>query len=54
MTAVMVDDVDAHYRYAKAQGAIVDYEPVDQCYGYREYSARDIEGGMWSFMKPLA
>jgi len=54
MTAVMVDDVDAHYRHAKAQGAVVDYEPVDQPYGYREYSARDIEGGMWSFMKPLA
>ena len=29
------------------------YEPVDQPYGYREYSARDSEGGVWSFMKPL-
>jgi hypothetical protein len=24
-----------------------------QPYGYREYSARDSEGGLWSFMKPL-
>ena len=35
------------------QGATIDYEPVDQPYGYREYSARDSEGGLWSFMKPL-
>ena len=42
--AVMVDDVDAHFRHAKAEGAPIDYEPVDQPYGYREYSARDSEG----------
>ncbi|MDQ1475969.1 MAG: hypothetical protein QOE62_1198 [Actinomycetota bacterium] len=51
--AVMVDDVDAHYRHASEQDASIDYEPVDQPYGYREYSARDSEGGLWSFMKPL-
>lgn len=51
--AVMVDDVDAHYRHACDQGAAIDYEPVDQPYGYREYSARDLEGGLWSFMQPL-
>ena len=51
--AVIVDDVDAHFRHAKAQGAPIDYAPVDQPYGYREYSARDSEGGLWSFMKPL-
>ena len=51
--ALMVDDVDAHFRHAQAEGAIIDYEPVDQPYGYREYSARDSEGALWSFMKPL-
>ena len=51
--AVMVDDVDAHYRRARQEGAEIEYEPVDQPYGYREYSARDFEGGLWSFMKPL-
>lgn len=51
--ALMVDDVDAHFRHTKEQGATVDYEPVDQPYGYREYSARDSEGALWSFMKPL-
>ncbi|MCU1428210.1 MAG: hypothetical protein JWL83_2210 [Actinomycetia bacterium] len=51
--AVMVDDVDAHFRHASEQGITIDYPPVDQPYGYREYSARDSEGGLWSFMKPL-
>ncbi len=37
--AVMVDDVDAHFRRASEQGALIEYEPVDQPYGYREYSA---------------
>lgn len=48
--AVLVDDVDAH---AAAQGAEIVYPPTDQPYGYREYSARDAEGGFWSFMTPL-
>jgi DNA-binding transcriptional MerR regulator/uncharacterized glyoxalase superfamily protein PhnB len=51
--AVMVDDVDAHFRHAAEHGAIIRYEPVDQPYGYREYSALDSEGALWSFMKPL-
>ena len=53
MTAVMVDDVDAHYDRARNHGAEIVYAPVDQPYGYREYSARDLEGGLWSFMKAL-
>lgn len=52
--AVMVDDVDAHFRLASSQGASIRYEPVDQPYGYREYGALDSEGHIWSFMKPLA
>lgn len=52
--AVMVGDVDAHYRHAVSEGATIRYEPVDQPYGYREYSAVDLEGHLWSFMKPLA
>jgi DNA-binding transcriptional MerR regulator len=53
ITAVMVDDVDAHHARAAEAGADIVYSPVDQPYGYREYSARDPEGGLWSFMKPL-
>jgi DNA-binding transcriptional MerR regulator/uncharacterized glyoxalase superfamily protein PhnB len=52
-TAIMVDDVDAHFRHASSRGASIVYKPVDQPYGYREYSARDSEGALWSFMKPL-
>ncbi len=52
-TAVMVEDVDAHHRLALAAGAEILYSPTDMPYGYREYSARDPEGGLWSFMKPL-
>jgi MerR family transcriptional regulator, thiopeptide resistance regulator len=51
--AVMVDDVDEHHRLVKAKGGQIVYEPVDQPYGYREYSARDCEGALWSFMKEL-
>jgi len=36
-----------------AEIANIIYPPVDQPYGYREYSARDLEGHLWSFMKPL-
>ena len=54
MIAVLVDDVDAHYQHALAQGAPIRYEPVDQPYGYREYGAYDCEGHLWSFMKALA
>jgi uncharacterized glyoxalase superfamily protein PhnB len=53
MVAVIVDDVDAHFRRVAAEGADIVYEPVDQPYRYREYGARDNEGGLWSFMKPL-
>ena len=52
-TAVMVEDVDAHHKQAVAQNAEVLYPPTDMPYGYREYSARDPEGGLWSFMEPL-
>lgn len=53
MIALLVDDVDSHFTMAEEQGADIVYEPVDQPYGYREYSARDPEGHLWSFMKPL-
>lgn len=51
-TAVMVDDVDAHHRHAVSEGADIVYPPTDMPYGFREYGARDPEGGLWSFMTP--
>lgn len=53
MTAVMVDDVDEHHDRVRAAGAVIEAAPIDQPYGYREYSVRDCEGGLWSFMKAL-
>lgn len=53
-TAVLVDDVDEHYRHTIAAGADVRYEPTDQSYGFREYSATDLEGHLWLFMRPLS
>ena len=51
---VFVDDVDAHYERARAAGALIDSQPVDQPYGQREYGARDIEGHRWWFATPTA
>lgn len=53
MMVVVVDDVDAHFARSRDEDADIVYEPIDQAYGYREYSARDPEGHLWSFMKPL-
>lgn len=48
-----VPDVDAHYRQARAAGAIVLDEPADQDYGDRVYRAIDPEGHRWIFATPL-
>jgi uncharacterized glyoxalase superfamily protein PhnB len=46
---VVVDDVDAHCARAKEAGAVIVRPPADTSYGAREYSARDLEGRLWSF-----
>jgi MerR family transcriptional regulator, thiopeptide resistance regulator len=51
---VYVDDVDEHYERARAAGAVIDSQPIDQPYGQREYGARDIEGHRWWFATPTA
>jgi uncharacterized glyoxalase superfamily protein PhnB len=48
-----VDDADAHCARARAAGATILREPVDQPYGVREYDARDCEGQEWYFCQPL-
>jgi uncharacterized glyoxalase superfamily protein PhnB len=44
--AVMVDDVDAHHRHARSEGAQIDYEPVTIL---QVPSTARHEGQMWSF-----
>ena len=51
--AVMVENVDTHFENAVRAGAKIEHPPVDQPYGYREYSAWDCEDQLWSFMKAL-
>ena len=46
---VAVEDADAHYQQAKAAGAEIVREIEDTDYGSREYTARDLEGNVWSF-----
>ncbi len=49
---IHVDDVDAHFQRATAQGATIRYGPVDQPWGARLYEATDLEGHRWAFMQP--
>ena len=50
---VYVDDVDAHYERAKAEGATIHTEPTDQEYGDRRYDTEDLEGHNWFFAHSL-
>jgi uncharacterized glyoxalase superfamily protein PhnB len=47
--SIYVEDVDGHFARAKAAGADIIVEPVDEDYGARDYACRDLEGNLWSF-----
>ena len=49
----LADGIDAHCKRAKAAGAVIVRELEDQFYGDRTYSARDLEGHVWSFGQTL-
>ena len=46
---VALDNVDAHYEHAVNAGAEILRPLAETPYGSREYSARDLEGNLWSF-----
>lgn len=46
---VQVADIDAHYRQAAQAGAQLLGAPHKYGDGFRGYSARDVEGNLWSF-----
>lgn len=46
---VHVPEIDDHYERAKAAGAEMVLPITDMEYGSREYTARDLEGNLWSF-----
>ena len=53
MVNVFVEDVDAHYERAVAEGAEITSEINDAFFGYRRYEAKDHEGHSWHFAEPL-
>jgi PhnB protein len=50
---VFVDDVDAHFRRARDEGATILSEPEDQPYAERTYRVADLEGHRWMFAQTL-
>ena len=46
---VALDGVDAHHERAVAEGAEILRPLAETDYGSREYTARDLEGNLWSF-----
>jgi uncharacterized glyoxalase superfamily protein PhnB len=48
---VFVDDVEAHYRRAKAAGAKIVEEPHETEYGEFQYGATDLDGHHWLFSR---
>ncbi len=47
------DAIDAHCEQARAAGAEIIQEPMDQFYGERLYRARDPEGHIWTFTQTV-
>ncbi len=46
---IYVDDVQAHYEFAREAGAKIIMEPQNMFWGDRVYAARDLEGHHWTF-----
>lgn len=52
---VNIEDVNAHFRQAKAAGANILSEPEDVAdAGIRHYRVEDVEGHRWMFAQPIA
>jgi uncharacterized glyoxalase superfamily protein PhnB len=54
MVNVYVEDIDAHFRRARAQGAHIVTPPEDMFWGDRRYEALDLERHRWHFTERLA
>jgi uncharacterized glyoxalase superfamily protein PhnB len=51
---VRVQDIDAHYERARANGARIVQAPADHPYGERQYAAEDLAGHRWTFSQSIA
>jgi len=54
MLDVTVNDVEGHYRRARAADAEVVIDLEDAPWGVRRYQARDLEGHQWQFSQPIS
>jgi uncharacterized glyoxalase superfamily protein PhnB len=48
---VFVEDVEAHFAWAKAAGATILEEPHETVYGEFQYAAEDLDGHHWLFSR---
>jgi uncharacterized glyoxalase superfamily protein PhnB len=48
---VFVEDVDAHYRHAKSEGAKIVEDLHETEYGERQYGVEDLDGHHWLFSR---
>ena len=46
---VVVEDIEVHYQTAIENGATIMLELVEQEYGGKDYTCKDLEGFLWSF-----
>ncbi|MBX2861578.1 MAG: VOC family protein [Vampirovibrio sp.] len=46
---IIVEEIDAHYAHAKANGADIVLDLAEQHYGGKLYSCKDPEGHLWNF-----
>lgn len=51
---VLVEDVDAHFDRARAEGATITAELDDLPFGHRVYRCVDPQGHEWCFAQPIA
>lgn len=51
--SVYIDDVEAHFARARAEGATIVQEPEDQFWGACMYRCIDLEGHRWSFLQQM-
>ena len=51
---IRVEDARAHCERARAAGARIVAEPVDEIYGERQYTAVDFHGHAWNFTETIA
>ena len=53
MLCIYVDDVEAHFRRAREEGATIRAEIADKPWGDRSYEADDLEGHRWAFCQKM-